>query len=110
MKCAFCREENIEGKGGNAGYQHFLLFLQCFEKLSWSHENPGMFSKGLFFTLKFHSIIREQGYVVNTYNAFISGICMMSIYDHCSRLLTLMWLHSEYVWYRYGPSKLLVNR
>ena len=22
--------ENIVGKGGNAGYQHFLLFLQCF--------------------------------------------------------------------------------
>ena len=22
--------ENIVGKGGNAGYQHFLLFPQCF--------------------------------------------------------------------------------
>ena len=22
--------ENIAGKGENAGYQHFLLFLQCF--------------------------------------------------------------------------------
>ena len=22
--------ENIEGKGENAGYQHFLLFPQCF--------------------------------------------------------------------------------
>ena len=22
--------ENIEGKGENAGYQHFLLFQQCF--------------------------------------------------------------------------------
>ena len=26
------REENIVGKGGNAGYQHFLLFPQCFQK------------------------------------------------------------------------------
>ena len=24
--------ENIVGKGENAGYQHFLLFLQCFQK------------------------------------------------------------------------------
>ena len=28
--------ENIVGKGENAGYQHFLLFLQCFQKLSFS--------------------------------------------------------------------------
>ena len=27
--------ENIVGKGGNAGYQHFLLFPQCFEKASF---------------------------------------------------------------------------
>ena len=25
---------NIVGKGENAGYQHFLLFPQCFEKAS----------------------------------------------------------------------------
>ena len=24
--------ENTVGKGENAGYQHFLLFLQCFPK------------------------------------------------------------------------------
>ena len=29
----FCdRKENIVGKGGIAGYQHFLLFPQCFKK------------------------------------------------------------------------------
>ena len=28
--------ENIVGKGENAGYQHFLLFLQCFQKASSS--------------------------------------------------------------------------
>ena len=28
------RVENTEGKGENAGYQHFLLFLQCFPKPS----------------------------------------------------------------------------
>ena len=28
--------ENIVGKGENAGYQHFLLFLQCFQKATFS--------------------------------------------------------------------------
>ena len=27
--------ENIVGKGENAGYQHFLLFQQCFLKASF---------------------------------------------------------------------------
>ena len=26
------RDENIVGKGENAGYQHFLLFPQCFQR------------------------------------------------------------------------------
>ena len=26
------RVENTVGKGENAGYQHFMLFLQCFPK------------------------------------------------------------------------------
>ena len=30
----FDRIENTVGKGENAGYQHFLLFLQCFPKPS----------------------------------------------------------------------------
>ena len=29
-------KENIVGKGENAGYQHFLLFPQCFQKVSFS--------------------------------------------------------------------------
>ena len=32
----FDRIENIVGKGENAGYQHFLLFLHCFQKASFS--------------------------------------------------------------------------
>ena len=28
--------ENIVGSGENAGYQHFHLFPQCFQKLSFS--------------------------------------------------------------------------
>ena len=29
------RVENIVGKGENAGYQHFLLFPQCFQKTTF---------------------------------------------------------------------------
>ena len=31
MELFFYRVENIVGKGENAGYQHFLLFPQCFQ-------------------------------------------------------------------------------
>ena len=34
MISLFDRIENIVGKRENAGYQHFLLFPQCFEKAS----------------------------------------------------------------------------
>ena len=35
MEISFCdRVENTIGKGENAGYQHFLLFLHCFSKPS----------------------------------------------------------------------------
>ena len=33
MISVFDRIENIVGKGENAGYQHFLHFPQCFQKL-----------------------------------------------------------------------------
>ena len=32
VKVVFHRIENIVGKEENAGYQHFLLFPQCFQK------------------------------------------------------------------------------
>ena len=34
--------ENIVGKGENAGYQHFLLFPQCFEKASFPGTSKGV--------------------------------------------------------------------
>ena len=37
------RVENIVEKGENAGYQHFLLFLQCFQKASL----PGSLEGGI---------------------------------------------------------------
>ena len=38
----FDRVENIVGKGENAGYQHFLLFPQCFEKASFPEMSKGV--------------------------------------------------------------------
>ena len=72
LKFVLEKVENIVGKGGNAGYQHFLLYLQCFEKASFTRSLkeglcgkelsdktgllksrkhcgiPAMFSKGFF--------------------------------------------------------------
>ena len=39
----FGRVENIMGNGENAGYQHFLLFPQCFQKASF----PGLLKVGI---------------------------------------------------------------
>ena len=36
MISVFDKVENIVGKGENAGYQHFLLFPQCFQQASFS--------------------------------------------------------------------------
>ena len=36
LKPNFRRRENIVGKRENVGYKHFLLFLQCFQKASFS--------------------------------------------------------------------------
>ena len=35
LKFVLGKVENLVGKGENAGYQHFLLFLQCFQKASF---------------------------------------------------------------------------
>ena len=35
IEFVFEKVENTMGKGENAGYQHFLLFLQCFQKASY---------------------------------------------------------------------------
>ena len=35
MAFVFGRVENVVGNGENAGYQHFLLFRQCFQKVSY---------------------------------------------------------------------------
>ena len=42
MKAAFHRIENIVGKEENAGYQHFLLFPQCFQNVFSSSASKGV--------------------------------------------------------------------
>ena len=36
LKFAMGRAEKVVGKEENAGYQHFLLFPQCFQKATFS--------------------------------------------------------------------------
>ena len=64
--------ENIVGKGENAGYQHFLLFPQCFQKgsfsgslkvgivwervMTWGHQD--------FLNLKVHQIVQPNQWLV----------------------------------------------
>ena len=42
------RVENIVGKGENAGYQHFLLFPQCFQEASFCYNIFKMLSSRYF--------------------------------------------------------------
>ena len=56
----FDRVEDIVGKGENAGYQHFLLFPQCFQKDFFSKgcKISGYQVKGSPTFLKFHITFR----------------------------------------------------
>ena len=48
FKLALGRVENIVGKGENAGFQHFLLFPQCFplkRRLSQGRQKSGLSGK-----------------------------------------------------------------
>ena len=42
MISLYDRVENIVGKGENSGYQHFLLFPQCFQKASFPEASKGV--------------------------------------------------------------------
>ena len=59
MEFGFGRVENIVGKGENAGYQHFLLFPQCFQK----HSDQGcltLYQQQSFRLVQIESICRQQ--------------------------------------------------
>ena len=46
--CVSDKEENIMGKGKNAGHQHFLLFPLCFERpIPQGRENQGLFGESV---------------------------------------------------------------
>ena len=56
--------ENIVGIGENGGYQHFLLFPQCFQKASRNF-----------------TVVKNRDYVVK------SEICPKPGYDRCGRAI-----------------------
>ena len=43
LKFVWERVDNTVGKGENAGYQHFLLYAQCFQRTSF----PGLLTVGI---------------------------------------------------------------
>ena len=51
------RVENIVGKAGNAGYQYFLLFPQCFQKATF----PGWLKVGIVWERVLKSYLLKQG-------------------------------------------------
>ena len=65
MKLVSYRTENVVGKGESVGYQHFLLFPQCFHKASFSRSlKVGMLCKRVKWwelSLKKEEIYSEDG-------------------------------------------------
>ena len=55
----FSKDENIVGKGENAGHQHFLLFQKCFQKLSSSGSYKRLFVMELWKEV-FENIVRKE--------------------------------------------------
>ena len=69
LKFVFGRVENIVGKGENAGYQHFLLFLQYFQKACLSRSlkivtvwiRVNAFTKNTDLGQPVHSVLADLG-------------------------------------------------
>ena len=61
MIFVFDRVENIVGKGENAGYQHFLLFLQCFPKAFYWYS--GSLKVSSVWSVKSFMIISQKNYL-----------------------------------------------
>ena len=58
MISLYDRVENIVGKGENAGYQHFLLFPQCFQKASFPEASKGVI---VWEWVKYNSCLSSAG-------------------------------------------------
>ena len=61
----FDRVENTVGKGENAGYQHFLLFLQCFPN------PPSLGSSKVGIVWERLKIVLTLYHVFTTFNNFV---------------------------------------
>ena len=74
MGFVFERVENTVGKGENAGYQHFLLFLQCFQKASY----PELLKVGTVvveFMLKLCKTFLNQSIIYNIISCVTNPAC-----------------------------------
>ena len=58
MPYFYDRAEKIVGKGENVGYQHFLLFPQCFQKASLS--KSGLCGKELRVDINLHFAVKNS--------------------------------------------------
>ena len=73
LKFVLGRIENIEGKGENDGYQHFLLLPQCFQKAS----STGSLKVGIMWDLnmnKFNPLPNNKILDVTKLKAFADDI------------------------------------
>ena len=71
MISVFDRVEKIVGKGENAGYQHYLLFRQCFQKTSFS----GSLKVGIVWEKLNRSVDTSNSFLVSR---FLSKMCPYS--------------------------------
>ena len=83
----FDRVENIVGKGENAGYQHFLLFPQCFENVCLPDTSKGVivweWVKGVQVTSGRYSVPRNNVLARSCRGVFVA--CSdSSACDRCS--------------------------
>ena len=70
--------ENIVGKGENAGYQHFLLFPQCFQKATFS----GLLKVGIVWlrvnvVLNIISVISRKSMASAAIHAFLEFLLLI---------------------------------
>ena len=63
LEIVWGKAENTVGKGEHAVYQHFLVFPQCFQKVSYTAfpRFPTMFSKGFLYRVikSCHSVVKN---------------------------------------------------
>ena len=79
MISLFNQVENIVGKRGNAGYQHFLLFQKCFERFFPIKNRDCVVELILIFKCLKIKLFAWRGFAKNLY---AKTDCTRKTYDH----------------------------